>query len=489
MYSAAHSPHTASFVQGDGSEITVQPGLIGGEVNKILAAHKKKHNHPIQYKIGPDPSSIDSCMVGGMVSNNSSGMCCGVSQNTYHTLKDMRVVFVDGTVLDTADPASRESFLKVCFWGGLHQIWDVPAPFAVRHAVCLFSLQEWLATLQFAHWFPVKSKCSWKMLPAEVLQEGLHPRLMWAFVHLQWTGTETSIHLADPQRFGGGCGEPGQGGAGRPSAGQPHPQEICYQVHHRLLAQRPGRFPHRWPHWDDQAADHRQRGHLRLRLPSHLQHCARVAWQGMLLRSTVRDVLVVPSPEACNLLELYHCDAFVLGRAPPTSGWWCRFAEMCKYVLAYGAICAHGGSWMLRDTPACRHLHLCCSPMSTQPAEQPQSWGTRHLLMLWRFSTGPPWSKPFKEPAIHASSNGNYVDNYLDSWSLTLVIIVRAKQQSLLSGAVDCLWMLPCYTVCYASNTQILTSASCAGSVNSMAVCKSWCQAFQELTPLQQACW
>lgn len=81
-------------------------------MNKILAAHKKKGNHPIQYKIGPDPSSIDSCMVGGMVSNNSSGMCCGVSQNTYHTLKDMRVVFVDGTVLDTADPASRESFLK-----------------------------------------------------------------------------------------------------------------------------------------------------------------------------------------------------------------------------------------------------------------------------------------------------------------------------------------------------------------------------------------
>ena len=93
--------------------ITVEPGLIGGEVNKILAAHKKKGNHPIQYKIGPDPSSIDSCMVGGMVSNNSSGMCCGVSQNTYHTLKDMRVVFMDGTVLDTSDQASRDSFLKV----------------------------------------------------------------------------------------------------------------------------------------------------------------------------------------------------------------------------------------------------------------------------------------------------------------------------------------------------------------------------------------
>lgn len=51
-------------------------------------------------------------MIGGIVNNNSSGMCCGVSQNTYHTLKDLRVVFVDGTVLDTADPASCDAFLK-----------------------------------------------------------------------------------------------------------------------------------------------------------------------------------------------------------------------------------------------------------------------------------------------------------------------------------------------------------------------------------------
>lgn len=104
----------AAWLQGDGSQITVEPGLIGGEINTILARHKAKHNHAVQYKIGPDPSSIDSCMVGGMVSNNSSGMCCGVSQNTYHTLRDMRVVFLDGTVLDTADPKSREAFLEVC---------------------------------------------------------------------------------------------------------------------------------------------------------------------------------------------------------------------------------------------------------------------------------------------------------------------------------------------------------------------------------------
>lgn len=90
----------------------MEPGLIGGEVNRILAAHQKKTGASTQYKIGPDPSSIDSCMVGGMVANNSSGMCCGVSQNTYHTLKDMRIVFADGTLLDTADPASRASFME-----------------------------------------------------------------------------------------------------------------------------------------------------------------------------------------------------------------------------------------------------------------------------------------------------------------------------------------------------------------------------------------
>lgn len=68
-------------LQGDGSSITVEPGLIGGEINGLLARHKAKGGHDIQYKIGPDPSSIDSCMIGGMVANNSSGMCCGVSQN------------------------------------------------------------------------------------------------------------------------------------------------------------------------------------------------------------------------------------------------------------------------------------------------------------------------------------------------------------------------------------------------------------------------
>ena len=89
-------------VNADASAITLQPGVIGAYANKVLA--------PLGRKIGPDPASIDSCMVGGMVANNSSGMCCGVADNSYKTLLASRLILADGTVLDTADAASREAF-------------------------------------------------------------------------------------------------------------------------------------------------------------------------------------------------------------------------------------------------------------------------------------------------------------------------------------------------------------------------------------------
>ena len=97
-------------IEDGGERITLEPGLIGGEVNRLLAAYSKKHGCETQYKIGPDPASIESCMIGGIVANNSSGMCCGVKQNTYHTLEDMRVVLVDGTTLDTGCAESRAAF-------------------------------------------------------------------------------------------------------------------------------------------------------------------------------------------------------------------------------------------------------------------------------------------------------------------------------------------------------------------------------------------
>lgn len=85
-----------------GQRIRLQPGVIGQWANDWLK--------PYQRKIGPDPASIHAAKIGGIVANNSSGMCCGTAQNTYHTLDSMRLVLVDGTVLDTADPQSVAAF-------------------------------------------------------------------------------------------------------------------------------------------------------------------------------------------------------------------------------------------------------------------------------------------------------------------------------------------------------------------------------------------
>ncbi|QDP03076.1 FAD-binding oxidoreductase [Thalassotalea sp. PS06] len=87
-----------------GDKIKLQPGLIGSQVNQILK--------PYGRKIGPDPASIDTCKIGGIAANNSSGMCCGVKQNSYHTLADVTAVFADGTLLDTSDKHSCENFVS-----------------------------------------------------------------------------------------------------------------------------------------------------------------------------------------------------------------------------------------------------------------------------------------------------------------------------------------------------------------------------------------
>jgi D-lactate dehydrogenase len=91
-------------VEDGGKKVRVQPGVIGGHVNHML--------RPYRAKIGPDPASINSCMMGGILSNNSSGMCCGVAQNAYHTLDSMTFVLPSGTAIDTADPRAEEIFLE-----------------------------------------------------------------------------------------------------------------------------------------------------------------------------------------------------------------------------------------------------------------------------------------------------------------------------------------------------------------------------------------
>lgn len=89
-------------IRGQGTQIRLQPGVIGAQANAWLA--------PYGRKIGPDPASINACKIGGIVANNASGMCCGTAQNTYHTLAGIRLVLADGSRLDTEDANSVAAF-------------------------------------------------------------------------------------------------------------------------------------------------------------------------------------------------------------------------------------------------------------------------------------------------------------------------------------------------------------------------------------------
>ena len=88
-----------------GRKIRVQPGAIGSSVNRVLM--------PYGAKIGPDPASIATCTLGGILSNNSSGMCCGVEQNAYHTLAALRFLLPSGTAINTAEPDAEQKFFAL----------------------------------------------------------------------------------------------------------------------------------------------------------------------------------------------------------------------------------------------------------------------------------------------------------------------------------------------------------------------------------------
>jgi D-lactate dehydrogenase len=91
-------------ISPDAQSITLQPGIIGEHVNELLK--------PFGRKFSPDPASVKSAMIGGIVMNNASGMNCGTHANSDKTLLSARIVFADGTTLYTADPESRASFLR-----------------------------------------------------------------------------------------------------------------------------------------------------------------------------------------------------------------------------------------------------------------------------------------------------------------------------------------------------------------------------------------
>ena len=84
--------------------ITLEPGIVGARVNELLK--------PYGRVFPPDPASIGSAMVGGIVVNNASGMNCGVHANSDRMMVSARMVLTDGTIIDTGNERSREEFRK-----------------------------------------------------------------------------------------------------------------------------------------------------------------------------------------------------------------------------------------------------------------------------------------------------------------------------------------------------------------------------------------
>lgn len=93
-------------IEADGDLVRVQPGITGAMVNAYLKRYGRK--------IGPDPSSISAAMMGGILSNNSSGMCCGVKLNSYHTTKYIRFILPDGKMFSTEHKEDYARFEQEC---------------------------------------------------------------------------------------------------------------------------------------------------------------------------------------------------------------------------------------------------------------------------------------------------------------------------------------------------------------------------------------
>ncbi len=89
-------------VEDGGAAARVKPGIVLGHANKVLA--------PYGRKLGPDPASTDIATVGGVIANNSGGMRCGTTKDSYSTVRSMTFVLPSGTMIDTAAPGAAERF-------------------------------------------------------------------------------------------------------------------------------------------------------------------------------------------------------------------------------------------------------------------------------------------------------------------------------------------------------------------------------------------
>jgi D-lactate dehydrogenase len=91
-------------IEDDGARVRVQPGVVLGHVNRLLARHGRR--------LGPDPASTEIACIGGVVANNSGGMRCGVTRDSYRTVRSLTFALPGGAVIDTAAADAEQRFAQ-----------------------------------------------------------------------------------------------------------------------------------------------------------------------------------------------------------------------------------------------------------------------------------------------------------------------------------------------------------------------------------------
>jgi D-lactate dehydrogenase len=89
-------------VEDDGARARVKPGTVLGHANRVLAPHGRK--------LGPDPASTDVATVGGVIANNSGGMRCGTTKDSYSTVRSLTFLLPSGTMVDTGASGAEAAF-------------------------------------------------------------------------------------------------------------------------------------------------------------------------------------------------------------------------------------------------------------------------------------------------------------------------------------------------------------------------------------------
>jgi D-lactate dehydrogenase len=89
-------------VEDSGARVRLRAGTLLGVANRVLERRG--------FKLGPDPASKDIATIGGVVANNSGGMRCGVSWDSYSTVESMTLVLASGTVIDTGAADAEQRF-------------------------------------------------------------------------------------------------------------------------------------------------------------------------------------------------------------------------------------------------------------------------------------------------------------------------------------------------------------------------------------------